>query len=545
MQSQLTPQPDQTPEAFAAILASKCAPGVIEAYQDKTKKWEIIKDKRERLNSLYWIIDRHGKRVKFQFNEAQEKLYDNQWFMNLILKDRQRGMTTFIDLYILDEVLFNDNLEAGIIAHREADAIKIFRRKIKYPYDNLPDWIKKDRPLTTKRNDELAFPNNSYVYVSTSMRSGTVQLLHLSEFGKVCAKFPDKAKEIVSGSLEAVHPGSRVWIESTAEGREGYFYDYCQDAIKIAQEGRKPTKLEWKLFFFGWTEDEEKRLPEPVPLTDADNDYFHSVERTLRITLEDEQKWWYAAKKKIQREEMQKENPATPEEAFMAAIEGAYYAQDIAEARAAGRITAVPHVEGIPVDTWWDLGYDDSTSIWFSQTVGREIHLIGYYESNNTGLLHYGKMLDLISQPERWIYGRHTGPHDTMKHELGSGKTLFEQGAGLQDPVTGIKYPIRFTVAKRIESEAQGIEAVRSILPFCWFDAEKTTTLFRKGKRDKEVGLPSLESYRQRYDEKKETFEKNPLHNWASHGAKAFETMAITHEFIIGSQGDDLQAAFG
>jgi len=227
-------------------------------------------DKWWRMNNLYYIINRHGKRVLFRCNGAQEYLFNNQWYMNLILKDRQRGVTTFVDLYILDDTLFYPNLEAGIIAHKEADAIKIFRRKIKYPYDQLPEYIRRDRPLITKRNDELAFPNNSYVYVSTSMRSGTVNRLHISEFAKVCAKYPEKAKEVVSGSLEAIHPGSIVWIESTAEGREGYFYNYCRDAQKLEQSGRRPTKLEFKLFFFGWNEGKNKRTIEPVPITSVD-----------------------------------------------------------------------------------------------------------------------------------------------------------------------------------------------------------------------------------------------------------------------------------
>lgn len=503
-----------------------------------------LENKWWRLNHLYHIIDKYGRRVLFKPNEAQQKLFDNMWYMNLILKDRQRGMTTFIDLYILDDVLFYPDLEAGIIAHRQPDAIKIFRRKIKYPYENLPEELKSERPLTTKRTDELAFPNNSYVYVSTSMRSGTVQRLHLSEFGKVCAKFPDKAKEIVSGSLEAVHPGSIVWVESTAEGKEGYFYDYCQDAIQIKQEGRQPTKLEWKLFFYGWTEDRDKRLDKPVPLTKTDVKYFEKVEERLGITLSDEQKWWYAAKRKIQREEMKKENPATPEEAFEAAIEGAFYAEDIAILREKGRIIDVPHIPGIFVDTWWDLGFDDFTSIWFTQTVGREIHVIDYYENNRAGLAHYGKMLYKKTEKYSYQYGKHMGPHDTMKHELGPGKTLVEQAYKLIHPVDGKNYSFRFSASNRINYEMEGITAVRNILPFCLFDKTNTTLSRMIGAREKQVGLPSLENYRAEYDEKLESFRQKGLHNWASHGAKAFETMAITHEFkSVASNA--LQDAFG
>ena len=97
---------------------------------DRDKLFEILKDKWLRLNSLYYIIDKHGKRVQFKANDAQQWIFDNLHYMNLLLKDRQRGVTTFVDLYLLDDCLFLDNIEAGIIAHKEADAIKIFRRKI-------------------------------------------------------------------------------------------------------------------------------------------------------------------------------------------------------------------------------------------------------------------------------------------------------------------------------------------------------------------------------------------------------------------------------
>lgn len=516
-----------------------------EDYQDRKQLVVILSDKWKRLNSLYWIIDKEGKRVRFRLNVDQQRLFESLWYMNLILKDRQRGFTTVIGLYILDECLFNDNVEGGIIGHNLDDTKKIFRRKIKYPYDNLPEWVRASRPSITDRVDELAFPNNSTIYVSTSMRSGTLQYLHLSEFGKVCAKFPEKAKEIVSGSFEAVKPGQIIWVESTAEGKEGAFYEYCQEAQRVEQSGRPLTMLDFKFFFYGWPDDPEKVLDGPYPLTEADNKYFRGLESKIGKKLSDRQKYWWAAKNKILREDMKKENPGTPEEAFEAAVEGAYYSTEFVEAREEGRITSVPHVKGIPVDSWWDLGYTDSTSIWFSQTVGREIHIIGYYENQGEGLLHYAIEIYRMAKDNEWIMGRHTGPFDTMKHELGSGKTIFEQAKDLVDTTSGERYPLIFDVATRIEHQQQGIEAVRRIFPFCWFDEEKTTTSIKTGGKDRAVGVPSLESYRKEYDENKETFRNIPLHNWASHGAKAFETMAISHSFRDLSKKGKLKRMFG
>jgi len=104
-------------------------------------------DWRWRLNNLYWITDKDGRRVQFKTNWAQEQLFDDMHFMNVILKARQLGVTTFLQIFMLDACLFDSDTRAGVIAHNLNDARAIFQDKIKYPYDNLPDAIKDARPL--------------------------------------------------------------------------------------------------------------------------------------------------------------------------------------------------------------------------------------------------------------------------------------------------------------------------------------------------------------------------------------------------------------
>src|SRR5688572_24460331 len=139
-------------------------------------------DQRWRLNNLYWIIDKAGTRVPFRLNWAQEDLLDNMHFLNLVLKARQLGFTTFIQLYMLDVCLFFKDTQAGVIAHTQPDAESIFRNKIKYPYDNLPDAIKAACPIKRDNTTTLELANNSIIRVGTSLRGGTLQYLHISEF---------------------------------------------------------------------------------------------------------------------------------------------------------------------------------------------------------------------------------------------------------------------------------------------------------------------------------------------------------------------------
>jgi hypothetical protein len=161
-------------------------------------------DPRWRLSNLYTIIDKAGRQVPFRPNDAQLAFLEELHSANIILKARQLGFTTLCCLIYLDACLFTPNTRAGVIAHKLDDAKVIFRDKIKYAYDQLDEGLKAACPAVQDSADTLTFGNNSSIRVSTSMRSGTLQYLHVSEFGKICAQYPDKAREIVTGALNTV-----------------------------------------------------------------------------------------------------------------------------------------------------------------------------------------------------------------------------------------------------------------------------------------------------------------------------------------------------
>lgn len=213
---------------------------------------ERLLDPLWRMNNLYYIVDKSGNKVKFKLNWAQEELYRNAWYCNLVLKARQLGISTFCCMLFLDRCLFNSNVFAGILSYTQEDAKQMFK-KIKFAYDNLPQEIKKHRVATVDSAMELTLNNGSSIRVGTSMRGSTLKYLHISEFGKICATDPAKEREIITGSLNALAPGkSYVFIESTAEGREGAFYDMCKKAQDMAAQGKKLTNLDYKFFFFPW-----------------------------------------------------------------------------------------------------------------------------------------------------------------------------------------------------------------------------------------------------------------------------------------------------
>jgi len=208
---------------------------------------------------------------------------------------------------------------------------------------------------------------------------------------------------------------------------------------------------------------------------------------------------------------------------FSAANPGAYYGAEMQAAYAEGRVGKVPYARGTPLETWWDLGMDDSTSIWITQTVAREIRVLAYYEANSRGLEHYSDWLHAWAEERELRYERHGLPHDVDVRELGTGKSrkeVLEDELRIQPVEVAPRLPVN-----------DGINAVRRLLPQCWFDETGC-----------EQGLSCLMEYTKVFDERQGVFQQKPLHNWASHGADAFRTMATLHPGhgpVLTAQGRD------
>lgn len=313
---------------------------MVEAMSDEEQK-DFIRSKLEdqwwRLNNLYHITDKHGKKVLFRMNKAQQLLFKTLWFFNIILKARQLGFSTAIQIFILDSALFNENLECGVIAQGLREAKKIFRTKILYPYDNLPEWLKYELPFIRKTSDEIEFANGSTITVSTSFRSGTVQILHVSEFAKICATREDKAQEVIDGTLNAVHPGNIAFIESTAEGAAGHYFDMCSEAIELQQSGAELSKIDFKFHFFAWWDEPTYVMDVPeggLVLTRKQEKYFDALEKALGKSIPDERKLWYITKQRQQKEKMPQEFPSTPEEAFLTSGRKVFDSDELMAAKA-------------------------------------------------------------------------------------------------------------------------------------------------------------------------------------------------------------------
>ena len=192
-----------------------------------------------------------------------------------------------------------------------------------------------------------------------------------------------------------------------------------------------------------------------------------------------------------------------------AAIKGAYYARAMVMARKDGRVARVPFDPALPVDTDWDLGMDDTTAIVFSQSLrSREVRLIDYYANSGEGLEFYARILKEKGQERGYVYGQHWAPHDIEVRELGTGKTRKAVAKSL-----GIDFQVTPNIGL-----ADGIDAVRLLLPRVWMDEERCGPL-----------IEALTHYRKTWNERLQEFTATPWHDWASHPADAVRGLAVRH----------------
>lgn len=458
----------------------------------------LLRDRKWRLFSwkLYKIKNKDWQVVDFIPNPTQKDFIENIHTKNIILKARQIWFSTMIQIYLLDQALFNRNFKAWVIAQDKETAISLFKDKIKFAFDNLPERLKQYYIVKTDRANELEFENTgSSIRVSTSFRWWTLQWLHISEYGKICAKYPLNATEIKDGALESVWMGNRIFIESTAEWWEWIFFDMCQEARKINDNKREPNEMEYKLFFYPRYEDPNYSTTEYVIITQEEEEHLAKYENIIILTQE--QKNWYVLKWREKWDWMFKEYPTTYEEAFWSTLKWAYYETQIRQARLQNRIGVVKYNHQLPVsvafDLWWSWWWDD-TAVWFYQQYANNVYIIDYWEWTGYWRL---EILWIVRNKgynvTRWIW-----PHDITANFTGESRRTMAKNIW-----------IVFEILERMPI-TDWITIVRQTFPRLRFDEEKCDAWLKK-----------LATYRRSRDEANWVRRDRPQHNGSSHSADA------------------------
>lgn len=518
----------------------KLTPEQQAAYDKFTPDEKYVYDKLNsrvwRIQNLYWIEDKAGRKVKFSLNWAQKEFLQKCYYLNMVLKVRQIGISTLTGILQLDQSLFQPNQTCGIVDRTEADAKKKLA-KIQFAYDHLDDpedprtaplgaLIKQMARLKTENKSEIEFTNGSKIWAGTSLRGGTVQFLHISELGYIAARTPEKAAEIAAGSFNTVATGAVIIAESTHEGgRYGLNYELVRLAQKTGP-GTPATPLDWKFHFFPWWKEPGYSLPlytNRLILTKEQRDYFATVEKENGITLTPSQKHWYVKKAQTPKVDMARQYPGSAEEALQAITPGAIYGKEIIALRQSGRIREFQPDGHAPLITAWDIGVSDYTCIWLLQLVGLDILALDFYTSHGAQPAHYAaQLIDWERMFNRKIeknYLPHDAGHVIKMAGNKSWRDMLKE-AGIQD----------ITIVPRTPDLFVGIQHLRSLLPRFYFHATRCEKDFElPSGRILPSGMGALSGYHTVVEAVGGKINEVPVHDESSHGADALRTFAEAH----------------
>ena len=349
--------------------------------QELTENPSLIKNQKWRFKNLYWIISKDGDKQVFKMNRAQKHFYDNYlniphpYHRHVILKSRQLGFTTFIDLFILDAILFSPNKEGIVIAHKVQDATEIFDKKIEFALRNMADDVKgaffkinhrsarKVQIVIDYGPDE---GSTSSLAVAVSGRSGTYHYVHISEFAKMCVAFPKRAEEVERGTFPTVPFDGFIFIESTAEGMAGRFYEiFQQNWLTRDKITPQISQVNFLPHFYNWQYDdmEMKKIYEDIPVKDMDECEIDWASYQTEHKLTDKEityyymKWLqFGGKNSVDAmKSLMQEYPTTEEEAFLSTGQTYFPTAKVAKLL----LETSPGEKG-------ELGYDDKGDIIFN-----------------------------------------------------------------------------------------------------------------------------------------------------------------------------------
>jgi len=463
-----------------------------------------------RLNNLYTIINKEGVKVPFIMNRAQHRAYSAllQHPRLIILKSRQQGISTFWLINYFDDALFIEDLNIGMLAQGLEEASTLLER-VKIAWDALHPGIKSFLGLHVVKDNskEYSFNNGSTIFIRTSFRSATLQRLHVSEMGKISAKDPQKAKELMTGTMQAIKAGNPVVIESTAEGRKNQFYKMWYDAVDFV--GQRDLKA-FKPLFLSWVDDPDCIADIPQRISDEDQAYFSKVEHDLGITLSNEQKWWCIGQRRELGENFDQEYPYNAEAAFAAVRDGAYYARAWTKVR---RILPDLYDPALSVKVAMDLGMNDTMVLVFWQEYYNsngvlELRIVKEYHNSGEGLRHYYEVI----RDTGWAIAKVILPHDVKVKELGTGRSRL--GILREMGMRNIK------VLPRTNNVANDIELVRQALQHIVLD-ESCSYIDNM-----------FHNYSKQWDERLSSWKDKPLHDEWSNPADAVRYMVVS---IFGS----------
>lgn len=479
---------------------------------DKDIEHTYLVSKLWRMNNLYTITRKDGSIGIFKMNLAQHIVYARTRLHPrvLILKSRQQGISTFWLVSYFDDCIFGTNFSIGMMAQGEAEATALFERT-KFLWDSLDPGIKQFLNIkqTKDNTKELAFSNNSKIFIRLSFRSTTLQRLHVSEFGKIANQFPKRARETKTGTLQALAPGLTGVIESTAEGRNEFMFMW--DAAILAKESGNMAPKDFYPIFLSWLDDPDCSSDVYQPDTDISMKYFAELSEKYQLEPTQNQRNFWIIQYRELGPDIYQEYPATPEEAFRATRDGSFWAK-LYNTHILTKKRLVPslHDEALFTDVHFDLGVDDYCVMGFVEWFRGDYRLVDEHFDSGYGIKHYLKKAQDMYPNIRYMYF----PHDIAVRELGSE----DKNGKARSRLDIVREELRGTgiIAKVVPRSpiADGIENVRRMIPKLWIDTKCA------------YFVSCILNYSKEYDDRLRVFKNTPVHDEYSHGADVLRSIA-------------------
>jgi phage terminase large subunit len=372
---------------------------------------------------------------------------------------RRFGKTVMLINHLIKSCMTNNNHQPrfAYIAPTYSQAKKIAWDYLKHYTKNLPN---------TKYNEtELRadFFNGSRIQLLSSENPDSIRGIYLD--GAVIDEASQVSRELVDEVIRPALSDRKGWLSlcSTPKGMNNIFYDLYQKA-------------------------------------QSEKDWFLYIARASETKLVDDDELKAALSVMGQATYNQEF-----ECSFIGNVKGSIYGELITKLENEKRIARVPHDPSYPVNTAWDLGYNDSTAILFYQNVGHAINVIDSYENSNKAFPHYAQIL----KEKDYSYGEHIGPHDLDQTDFATGRTRRE---------VAYQLGLRFRIAPKLSIE-DGIHAVKMLLPRCYIDVDNCKKF-----------INALRHYHRKYKEKDRMYSAKPNHDWSSHFNDALRTLAVGME---------------
>lgn len=459
-----------------------------------------------RIRNLYKIKNKQGELVDFQPNWVQEQLL-TELFVNgcrrlLVLKSRKHGVSTLFEIIIFDFCYFGENIAAAIVDLTHGAACDKLTDIARFCWENLPEEIRERLEADSK--NELGFAAGSVIKAGKTARGTQLQIIHISEWGPIAHEDPERSSEIKTGALPSADEGVQ-FIESTFKGgKGGDFYELIVRTMSTPEAER--TAKDFRFFFFAWWQDDRNVLDGDINwIPKSVRKYLAKLEGKIDRKLSDRQKVWYYKTSQEQGIFMTREYPSTVEEAFNAPVEGAIYGEIMTTIMSVGHIVEkLSYDPSSPAFTCWDLGWDDSMTVWIWQMVGRDVvFLFEYTKRHQTA----AQMWYEVEQTNIPISGNLV-PHDGASKSAGSnGKNFTDhlQAAGASNII----------VVPRVRDIWDGIDATRNLLARSWFNSETC-----------KYGIDALNAYHTKDKTANGVTSRDPVHDWSSHPCSAVRVVA-------------------